>query len=45
MKYLNKAQKVFEEHGMKKAVTEIKQKMGIVKNMKEKEKATNKYDW
>jgi len=29
---------------MKKAVAEIKQKMGIVKNMKEKEKATNKYD-
>jgi hypothetical protein len=33
---LQKSLKIFEENGMKKAVTEIKQKIKLAKEMKEK---------
>jgi len=38
LSYLNKALKIFEENGLKKAVTEIKQKLKLAKEMKEKGK-------
>ena len=36
LNYLNKALKVFEENGLKKGVQEIKQKMKMAKEMKDK---------
>jgi hypothetical protein len=36
LSYLQKSLKIFEENGMKKAVTEIKQKIKLAKEMKDK---------
>ena len=38
-RYLNKALKIFEENGLKKAVSEVKQKLKLAKDIKDKGKS------
>ena len=42
IKYLNKSMKIFEENGMKKAVSELKSKIKLAKENKEKNRGEKK---